>query len=368
MAVVLGIDTSCDDTGVGVVVDGRVRANVVASQTALHARYGGIVPEQASREHLDAIDRVLETALADAGVQLGDLDLVAATYGPGLVGALLVGLSFGKALAWSLGVPFRKVHHLEGHIASCAADAAIEPPFVCMIASGGHTSLFDVPAWGTYEELGRTRDDAAGEAFDKVARLLDLGFPGGPELAQLAATGEPGAVDLPLPLRGQTGYEFSFSGLKTAVATLVEREPAVRRADVAAAFQEVVVDALVDPLTRAARDRGRTRLVVAGGVAANARLRARLATTGLDISLPPLELATDNGAMIALAAWLGRRDPKAEHAGAAVAARDGAERTAPPSHGPSDLPSGGSRTPGDWDVDARPYLPLATADASSAST
>lgn len=333
MQVILGIDTSCDDTGVGVVIDGRVAANVVASQTALHATYGGVVPEHASREHLATIDRVVDRALADAGIGRDDIDLVAATYGPGLVGALLVGLAFGKALAWSLGAPFVKVHHLEGHIASCAADGDIEPPFVCLVASGGHTSLFDVPTWGSYRELGRTRDDAAGEAFDKVARLLGLGYPGGPELSRLAASGTSDAVDLPWPLRGQTGYEFSFSGLKTAVATRLAREPDDRPEDVAAAFEQVVVDALVDPLERAARDLGRQRVVVAGGVAANRRLRKRLESTGLDVRLPPLSLATDNGAMIALAA--SRRPP-------------------------------GSAS--DWLTDAEPYLPLATGDRSSAAS
>ena len=334
MAIVLGIDTSCDDTGVGIVRDGEVLANVVASQTALHEAYGGVVPEQASREHLDAIRRVSARALEDAGFGLEDLDLVAATYGPGLVGALLVGLTYGKALAWSLGIPFVKVHHLEGHIASCAAGGDIEPPFVCLVASGGHTSLFDVPAWGHYEELGRTRDDAAGEAFDKVARLLGLGYPGGPEIARVAVDGDPHAVDLPVPMRGQQGYEFSFSGLKTAVATLLERGTDASTADVAAAFQRVVIDALVDPLVRAARDRGRRRLVVAGGVAANRRLRERLAATDLEVLLPPLDLATDNGAMIALAA--SRRAP------GGIAA--------------------------DWDADASPYLPLGTVDAASASS
>lgn len=333
MSVILGIDTSCDDTGVGVVIDGRVAANVVASQTALHARYGGVMPEQASREHLEVIDRVVERALADAGIARTDVDLVAATHGPGLVGALLVGLTFGKAMAWALGIPFMKIHHLEGHIASCLADREVEAPFLCLVASGGHTSLFDVAAWGSYREIGRTRDDAAGEAFDKVARLLDLGFPGGPELARLAQRGNAAAVDLPLPLRGQTGYEFSFSGLKTAVATLLEREPDVRAEDVAASFEQTVAEALVDPLVRAARRLGRTRAVVAGGVAANHHLRTRLEATGLEISLPPLELATDNGAMIALAA--------------------------------SRRPAG---KPSDWTADAQPYLPLDTSDEASASS
>lgn len=309
--VILGVDTSCDDTGVGVVRGGRVIANVVASQTALHAAYGGVMPEQASREHLSSIDTVLSRALLEADVTLDDVTHIAATYGPGLVGALLVGLTYAKGLAWARGLPFLPVHHLEGHIASALGASALgvssltenaEPPFLCLIASGGHTSLFDVRAWGDYLELGRSRDDAAGEAFDKAARLLGLGYPGGPALGRLAATGNPDAYPFTLPLRGQTGFDFSFSGLKTAVSVLLQKQPDADKADVAASFERVVVESLVGTTLRAAGATGYGTLVVAGGVAANLRLRERLQETALTVHVPPLELATDNGAMIALAA------------------------------------------------------------------
>lgn len=322
---ILGIDTSCDDTGVGIVQGYHVLANVVASQTALHAAYGGVMPEQASREHLSVIDAVLGEALQQAGLRLDGVDAVAATYGPGLVGALLVGLSYAKTLAWARELPFVAVHHLEGHIASSLAAGAPEPPFLCLIASGGHTSLFHVRGWGDYEELGRSRDDAAGEAFDKVARLLGLGYPGGPLLSKLALEGDPGAVPFTLPMRGQDGFDFSFSGLKTAVSLLLQRQPEVNKADVAASFEHVVVESLLSVTLRAAKATGQGRLVVAGGVAANRRLRERFAEAGLKVTFPPVALATDNGAMIALAAQhkLNQQDP---------------ERY--------------------WSVDANPYLPL----------
>ena len=304
---VVGIDTSCDDTGVGVVRGRRVLANVVASQAALHAPLGGVLPETASREHLATIDAALTRALAEAGVALTDLDAVAATYGPGLAGSLLVGLGYAKALAWGLGLPFVGVHHLAGHVAAClaegdGADTPPEPPYLCLIASGGHTVLFDVPEPGRFVRLGGSRDDAAGEAFDKVARLLGLPYPGGPALALLAESGDAEAVTLPRPMAHQRGYDFSFSGLKTAVAMLLERDGDARPADVAAAFQARVVQSLVDVAARAARATGRDTLVVAGGVAANRSLRSALASADLRVHLPPLALTTDNGAMIALAA------------------------------------------------------------------
>lgn len=300
---VLGIDTSCDDTGVGIVHGREVRANIVASQAAVHAPFGGVLPELASREHLSVIDRVVEQALARAEVTPEALDAVAATYGPGLNGALLIGLSYAKGLAWALGVPFVKVHHLEGHLAAAVPDAGLEPPYLALIASGGHTLLIDVPEAGRSLQLGRSLDDAAGEAFDKVARMLSLGFPGGPALARLAEEGDPEAFELPVPLAGRGGFDFSFSGLKTAVAVRLERGAAAHRpADVAAAFERRAIDHLCDVALRAARELGRRRLVVAGGVAANARLRRRLAEAGLEVHLPAPALSTDNGAMIALAA------------------------------------------------------------------
>ncbi len=297
---VLGIDTSCDDTGVGVVEDGRVLAHEVASQTELHAAYGGVVPEYASREHTRVIDPLVAAVLAAAGRRPEDLDAVAVTYGPGLVGPLLVGLAYAKGLALGLGVPLYGVHHLEAHLAAARGEG-MRPPYLALLASGGHTHLFDVPEEGRFRLLGATRDDAAGEAFDKVARLLGLGYPGGPRIAGLAKAGDDRAVPFPLPLKGQKGYDFSFSGLKTAAARF--RERGYGRADLAASFERAVVESLVQTVLRAARDLGRSRVVVAGGVAANARLRRRFAETGLELFLPPPDLATDNGAMVALAAW-----------------------------------------------------------------
>ncbi len=303
---VLGIDTSCDDTGVGITDSGLVLANVVVSQTALHRRYGGVMPEAASREHLEVIDEVVEKALLEAQLSLSDIDIVAATYGPGLVGALLVGLSYAKALAWGMGVPFVAIHHLEGHIAAAtaAAGSSVEPPFLALIASGGHTALFYVQGFGSIVELGRSRDDAAGEAFDKVARLLGLGYPGGAALSELAASGDDTAVDLPWPMHGDDTLDFSFSGLKTAVALKLQRQPDVSHADLAASFERVAIGSLVEVTLRAARRVGAKRLVVAGGVAANRRLREAFATAGIETHFPPAALATDNGAMIALAADL----------------------------------------------------------------
>lgn len=335
MPLVLGIDTSCDDTGVGIVDGDVVLANVVRNQNDLHAEFGGVVPESASREHLAVIDKVVDRALAAAAVTLADLDAVAATRGPGLVGALLVGLSYGKALAWGLQVPFVPVHHLAGHLAA----AGTPPPFLALIASGGHTALFEVPADGAYRELGRSRDDAAGEAFDKVARLLGLDFPGGPALAKLAEQGDDHGVELPWPMRGSQGLEFSFSGLKTAVALLLERQPEVNRADVAATFERVAIGSLVEVTLRALKHTGLNKLVVAGGVAANRRLRSSFAAAGVEVVFPPPALTTDNGAMIALA---GARTLTLGLAPPAAAALT---------------------------VDAAPYLPLAaTADETAEMT
>lgn len=299
---VLGIDTSCDDTGVGITRDGRVMSNRVASQTLLHAQYGGVVPELASREHTQVIDGLVELALEDAGISLRELDVVAATKGPGLIGALLVGYTYGKGLAFALDKPFVAVHHLEGHIyAALAEHPQVEPPFLALIASGGHTHLFEVRDWGQYKLVGATLDDAAGEAFDKVARLLGLGYPGGPEIEKLAREGNPEAVGLGVPLRDQSAFAFSFSGLKTAAARAIEK--GFRRADIAAAFQGVAVEHLASVLARAVKATGHSTLLVAGGVAQNRALRERLEDTNLRLLFPPKGLATDNGAMIALAAW-----------------------------------------------------------------
>ena len=345
MPLVLGIDTSCDDTGVGIVRADVVLANVVDSQTALHAEFGGVVPEQASREHLAVIDATVQTALERAGAELGDLEGVAATHGPGLVGALLVGLSYGKALAWGLGVPFVPVHHLAGHIAA----ASSEPPFLALIASGGHTALFDVDDGGGISELGRSRDDAAGEAFDKVARLLGLGYPGGAALSKLAEQGDDHGVQLPWPMQGSSGLEFSFSGLKTAVALLLQRQPEVSEADVAATFERIAIGSLVEVTERALHATGRSKLVVAGGVAANRRLREAFAGSDVEVLFPPPALATDNGAMIALAG-----------AQVLAGARQGAKVLAGAQQGSGfKAEARTANTDPSLTVDASPYLPLA---------
>ncbi|SEJ12941.1 O-sialoglycoprotein endopeptidase [Deinococcus reticulitermitis] len=300
---ILGIDTSCDDTGVGLVecLPGggvAVRANRVWSQT-VHAQYGGVMPELASREHVERIDSVVGEALKEAGLSLRDLGAVAATSGPGLVGALLVGLMYGKGLAQALGVPFYAAHHLEGHIYAAASEEALEPPYLALVVSGGHTHLFDVAREGEYQLIGATKDDAAGEAFDKVARLAGLGYPGGPAISEAALRGDPDAVPFKEPLRGQTGYDFSFSGLKTA-ALLASRAGA-KPDDLAASFQRAAVHTLVKTTVRAAEALGRTTVVVSGGVAANRALRRAFGATGLRVVFPGQGLNTDNGAMIALA-------------------------------------------------------------------
>ncbi len=300
---ILGIDTSCDDTGVGIVsleAGGavQVRANRIWSQT-VHAQYGGVMPELASREHVERIDEIVQGALAEAGLRLSDLTAVAATSGPGLVGALLVGLMYGKGLAQALDVPFYAAHHLEGHIYAAASEAELELPYLALVVSGGHTHLFDVQHAGEYRLVGATRDDAAGEAFDKVARLAGLGYPGGPAISEAATRGDPTAVPFKEPLQGQKGFDFSFSGLKTA-ALLASRAGA-RPDDLAASFERAAVSFLVKTTVRAARALGRTTVVISGGVAANQALRAAFAATDLRAVFPGKGLNTDNGAMIALA-------------------------------------------------------------------
>ncbi|BDG61344.1 tRNA (adenosine(37)-N6)-threonylcarbamoyltransferase complex transferase subunit TsaD [Caldinitratiruptor microaerophilus] len=309
MTRVLGIETSCDETAAAVVEDGRrVLASVIATQADLHRKYGGVVPEVASRQHLENIVPTLREALAQAGVDLGGIDLVAATAGPGLVGTLLVGVSAAKAIAFALGVPLVGVNHLQGHIyANFLRPDPPEFPLVCLVVSGGHTDLVYMAGHGEMELLGRTRDDAAGEAFDKVARLLGLPYPGGPHLERLARDGDPGAVPMPRPwLEGS--YDFSFSGLKTAVLYMVRDEPERhRREDIAAAFQAAVVEVLATKAVRAARERGVRTLLLAGGVAANQALRQaveeRAAPLGIRVLYPPPALCTDNAAMIAAAGY-----------------------------------------------------------------
>jgi N6-L-threonylcarbamoyladenine synthase len=300
--VILGIETSCDETAAAVLTsDGEVRSSVVASQADLHARYGGVVPEVASRRHLELIGPVVTEALQEAGVALDDVDRIAVTQGPGLVGALLVGFSTAKALAWSKGLPLVPVDHLHGHLASLElGEQGLEPPYVCLLASGGHTLLLAVRDPDRQPVLlGGTLDDAAGEAFDKGARLLGLGYPGGAAIDRLAAHGDPGAFAF--PVAKVPGLDFSFSGLKTAllyaVRDLGDGELERRRADLAASYQSAIVRALVGRAREAAAQTGAERIAVVGGVAANSALRASLA----DAVFAPLGYCTDNAAMIAAA-------------------------------------------------------------------
>jgi N6-L-threonylcarbamoyladenine synthase len=299
---ILGIETSCDETAAAVITsEGEIRASVVASQADLHAQFGGVVPEVASRRHLELVRPVLQQALDDAEMSLDEVELVGVTQGPGLVGALLVGLSAAKALAWARHLPLAPVDHLQGHVASLyLRPDAVEPPFLCLLASGGHTMLLDVQERGSFRVLGRTIDDAVGEAFDKGARLLGLGYPGGAELDRLAADGDAHAFDF--PVARVPGLDFSFSGVKTALLYAVRKlepdELELRRADLAASYQRALVRALVER-TAQAREQVDARLVaVVGGVAANSELRASLP----DAALAPLPLCTDNAAMIASAA------------------------------------------------------------------
>ena len=303
---VLGIETSCDETAAAVVdADGVVRSSVVSSQADLHARYGGVVPEIASRRHLELVAPVVRAALDDAGVTLGDVDRIAVTQGPGLVGALLVGLSAAKALAWARGLPLVPVDHLRGHVATLyLAPDPLDPPFTCLLASGGHTLLLSVRDREGYEVLGSTLDDAAGEAFDKGARLLGLGYPGGAEIDRLARHGDPEAFTFPVARVPE--LDLSFSGLKTAllytVRALTEAEVAARRADLAASYQRAIVRALVGRLRAAAEQTRDATIAVVGGVAANSELRSALP----DARFAPLALCTDNAAMIASAARFAR--------------------------------------------------------------
>lgn len=304
---ILGVESSCDETGLAVFDSERgLLAHAVHSQVAMHAEYGGVVPELASRDHIRRVIPLTRTVLREAGLALADLDGIAYTQGPGLAGALLVGAGFANALAAALGIPAVGVHHLEGHLLSpLLADPRPEFPFVALLVSGGHTQLMRVDGVGHYELLGETVDDAAGEAFDKTAQLLGLGYPGGPALSNLADAGHPYRFKLPRPMLNSGDLEFSFSGLKTAVLTLVKKEGLDNKADIAAGFQAAVVDVLAGKCLAALKQTGLKRLVVAGGVGANRALRARLdaetAQRRLTVFYPPLELCTDNGAMIAFA-------------------------------------------------------------------
>jgi len=307
---VLAIETSCDETSAAVVRDGRdILSNVVASQVDIHARYGGVVPELASRKHLEAISVVIDEALDLAGVPLSDIEGIAVTRGPGLVGALLVGLSVAKSMAFSLDIPFAAVHHIEGHILAPLLEEDIPFPYIALAVSGGHTHLYQVEGIGRYRTLGRTIDDAAGEAFDKVAKLLGLPYPGGALIDRLAREGNPEAVEFPRPLLRRDNLDFSFSGMKTAVMNYLHKLDAPVEGpllnDVAASFQAAVIDVLVAKTMRAVEMTGLIRVVVAGGVACNSALRARMRrmeeTTGITVHFPSPSLCADNAAMLAVA-------------------------------------------------------------------
>ena len=309
---ILGIETSCDETGLALLDSASgLLAHALHSQVDMHTAYGGVVPELASRDHIRRVLPLLDTVLAEAGRTLNDIDAIAVTTGPGLAGALLVGASVGHALGYALGKPVVGVHHLEGHLLSpLLAEPAPPFPFVALLVSGGHTQLLSVRGWGQYELLGDTLDDAAGEAFDKTAQLLGLGYPGGPAVSRAAEFGTPDAVKLPRPMLHSNDLDFSFSGLKTAVLTAVRREGGSNvceqaRADIARGFVESIVDVLASKSMRALDRTGLATLVVAGGVGANQQLRERLqadaAARRAAVFFPPLPLCTDNGAMIALA-------------------------------------------------------------------
>jgi len=318
---VLGVETSCDDTAAAVLLDGRtVLANLVSSQDGVHGPYGGVVPELASRQHVRHILPILDGALKKAAVTLNELDGIAVTRGPGLVGSLLVGLSVVKGISFRWKIPYVGINHLEAHLLAIFLEREVVFPYVALLASGGHTLLYLVSAFGDYLYLGGTRDDAAGEAYDKVAKMMGLGYPGGKVIDQLAHTGNPRAVSFPRSRMKKGFFDFSFSGLKTAVWHYLkargENRWEAHKSDIAASFQEAVVDMLVAPTMRAARELGVSRIVLAGGVAANSRLRERMLEQaqeeGMEVYFPSPALCTDNGAMIALCGhhWLkrGRRD------------------------------------------------------------
>lgn len=310
---ILAIESSCDETAAAVVKNGReVLSNVISSQIALHTLYGGVVPEIASRKHIEKINQVIEAALFEAGVRLEDIDAVGVTYGPGLVGALLVGVAEAKAIAYAAQKPLVGVHHIEGHIAANYIEHRdLQPPFLCLVVSGGHTHLVRVKDYGVFEIIGRTRDDAAGEAFDKVARAIGLGYPGGPKIDRVSKEGNPEAIPFPRAHIEDAAYDFSFSGVKSAVLNYINgcrmKGESWNQADVAASFQKAVTDVLVDNAMRAVREYGADTLAIAGGVAANSALRRAMEEACAEASVrfcyPSPGLCTDNAAMIGAAAY-----------------------------------------------------------------
>lgn len=310
---ILAIESSCDETAAAVVKNGReVLSNVISSQIALHTLYGGVVPEIASRKHIEKINQVVEEALQEAGVTLQDITAIAVTYGPGLVGALLVGVSAAKAISFAANKPLIGVHHIEGHIcANYIENKQLEPPFACLVVSGGHTHLVVVKDYGEYEILGKTRDDAAGEAFDKVARAIGLGYPGGPKIDKLSKEGNPDAISFPRAKVADAVYDFSFSGLKSAVLNYLNscemKGIEVNRADVAASFQKAVIDVLVEHAMEAVKEYGFRKFAIAGGVASNSGLREAFeqacAKRGIEFYHPSPIFCTDNAAMIGVAGY-----------------------------------------------------------------
>lgn len=313
----LGIETSCDETAVSVVADGReVLSNIISSQISIHTEFGGVVPEIASRRHLENINDVIDAALSEADVTLEDIDLIGVTYGPGLVGALLIGVAAAKSLAYACDIPLIGVNHMHGHIAANYLEHPdLEPPFMALVVSGGHTNIVNVPDYNRCEKIGGTRDDAAGEAFDKVARVIGLGYPGGPKVDKAAREGNRDAIDFKRVYLEPGSYDFSFSGLKTQALNYLNTEKQAGREinvnDVAASFQEAVVEVIADKAVNAALEFGQKRIVMAGGVASNTRLREliseKAAAHGIDVLRPSPILCTDNGAMIASAAYYAYR-------------------------------------------------------------
>lgn len=310
---ILAIETSCDETAAAVVKNGRtVLSNIISSQIELHTLYGGVVPELASRKHMEQINQVVEKAISEAGVTMEDISAIAVTYGPGLVGALLVGVSHAKALAYAAKKPLIGVHHIEGHIsANYIENTELKPPFGCLVVSGGHTHLVHVKDYGQYQVLGRTRDDAAGEAFDKVARAVGLGYPGGPKIDKLAKEGNPDAIEFPRAKISDSQYDFSFSGIKSAVLNYINhcemKNEEINKADLVASFQKAVVDVLVDHAMNSVKEYGFDKLAIAGGVASNSALRAAMEkaceANGVSFYHPSPILCTDNAAMIGAAAY-----------------------------------------------------------------
>ena len=310
---ILAIESSCDETAAADVRNGRtVLSNIISSQIDLHKLYGGVVPEIASRKHIEKINQVIEEALCEADCSLDDIDAIGVTYGPGLVGALLVGVAEAKAIAYARNLPLIGVHHIEGHIsANYIENKELEPPFLCLVVSGGHTHLVCVEGYGKYRILGKTKDDAAGEAFDKVARAIDLGYPGGPKIDKLAKEGNPDAIDFPRAHVGDSVYDFSFSGVKSAVLNYINgckmKQAEYNRADIAASFQKAVTDVLVDHAMAGVENYGLKKLAIAGGVASNSALRAAMRKAceerGIEFYYPSPILCTDNAAMIGAAAF-----------------------------------------------------------------